>query len=77
MRGGFASQVAPSAQVSEVDLDGSKDHRAWVHHQVRVRQHLMELLGSAPVDAEMVQVSVGEAASGGRSGPERHLGPPR
>jgi hypothetical protein len=69
VRFGHRPLVSPPTLVSELDLEASGDHRAWVHEQVRLRAHLLDLLSVAPIDEELVRVTRYEVFDGDADDP--------
>ena len=45
-----ASEIGEPVPVSRVDLDGTRERRAWVYQQVRLRRHLLVLMSSSATD---------------------------
>jgi hypothetical protein len=50
VRGGFERAIGQPVQVSSVDLHATRERRAWVHQQVRLRRHLLALMSSSATD---------------------------
>ena len=62
MRGGFRPLVNNGCQVSEVDLDATRQARQHLADRLRLRRHLALLLTVGPLDDSLIQVSEVSAA---------------
>jgi len=64
MRTGLSDLVHPATPVSEIDLDATRAERERLHQQVRLRAHLLHVLGDAPIDEDRVRVTPFEVLDG-------------
>lgn len=74
MRGGFRELVNEGSAVSTVDLESTRAERERLHEQVRLRNHLLVLLSSAPVDEDLVRVMPFQVVDGTRHETDREVG---
>jgi hypothetical protein len=60
--------------VNSVDLEATRAERERLHEQVRLRNHLLVLLSSAPVDEDLVRVTPFQVVDGTRHETDREVG---
>lgn len=59
MRHGHRPLVNGPTRMSQIDTDSTRADRLAVHEQVRLRQHLTELLEAAPFDGSAIEIRSG------------------
>lgn len=57
--------------MSTVDLESTRAERERLHEQVRLRNHLLGLLSSAPIDEDLVRVTPFRVVEGIRAETDR------
>lgn len=60
MTSGFKKAIYPGTQVSQVDLEATRQEREELHRRLRLRSHLIEVFTSVPPGDERLIVE-GEA----------------
>lgn len=57
MNTGFESLVNPPTPVAAADLESSRADRERIHHDVRMRQHIVWLMDQSAPESEVVRIS--------------------